>query len=273
MRVSDALLLAVAALYAAGVLRVARHAGFGRGIRGLDVVAFAAAWLALVVALSPPLGAWSERRQAAHMVQHELLMVVAAPLMALGSPLAVLLWAVPLPTRVRLVAGFQRLRVGAIWRVLTSPPTAFCLYGAALWMWHLPALYDAALAHESIHTVQHLCFFGTAGLFWWGILHGRHGRLGYGAAVVYVFATTMHCGLLGALLTVSPRVWYPPYAVHHPGGLTPLEDQQLAGLLMWIPASMSFVAAGLFLFAEWLRHSDRLSRFKSGPLLGPSHPR
>jgi putative membrane protein len=273
MRVSDVLALAVAAVYAAGVLRVARHAGFSRGVRRLDVVAFAAAWLALVVALSPRVGDWSDRWQSAHMVQHELLMVVAAPLMAIGSPLAVFLWALPFEARVRLVAAVQRSPVPAVWKVLTSPPMAFCLYGLALWVWHLPALYDAALADDAIHTVQHLCFFGTAALFWWGILHGRHGRLGYGAAVIYVFATTMHCGLLGALITVSPHVWYPPYLVEHPGGLTPLEDQQLAGLLMWIPASMTFVAAGLFLFAEWLRHSDRLSRFKSRPLLGPPHPR
>ena len=77
----------------------------------------------------------------------------------------------------------------------------------------MPALYDAALEHEAVHVVQHLCFFGTAALFWWGIAHGRHGRAGYGAAVVYVFATAVHGGVLGALLTVSPRVWYAPYLV------------------------------------------------------------
>ena len=108
-----------------------------------------------------------------------------------------------------------------------------------------------------MHVVQHLCFFGTAALFWWGIVHGRQGRLGYGAAVVYLFVTAVHGGVLGALLTVSPRVWYAPYLAHHPAGLTPLEDQQLAGLLMWIPAGLAFAAGALFLFAAWLRQSDR----------------
>ena len=105
------------------------------------------------------------------------------------------------------------------------------------------------------------------------MFHGRRGRTGYGAAVVYVFATAVHGGLLGALLTVSPRMWYLPYVANHPAALTPLEDQQLAGLLMWVPASLTFVAAGLSLFAAWLRHSDRLTRFTSGPVLGPTHIR
>jgi len=258
-------------MYAAGVRRLWRNAGFGRGIRPIEAAAFASAWLALLAALSPPLDEWSEQWLAAHMVQHELLMIVAAPLMAVGAPIVGLLWAMPSGLRSRAVAAVHRRSVAAVWSVLTSPPSAFCLYGLALWVWHLPLLYDYALEHEAIHVVQHLCFFATATLFWWGIAHGRHGRVGYGAAIVYVFATAFHGGLLGALLTVSPRVWYAPYIAHHPAGLTPLEDQQLAGLLMWVPAGLSFAAAGLFLFAAWLRHSDRLTRFKSGPRLSPTN--
>ena len=86
--------------------------------------------------------------------------------------------------------------------MLTAPASVFLLHAIALWVWHLPALYDYALEHEGVHVVQHLCFFGTAALFWWGIAHGRYGRVGYGAAVVYVFATAVHGGVLGALLTV-----------------------------------------------------------------------
>jgi putative membrane protein len=157
-----------------------------------------------------------------------------------------------------------------VWRAITMPAAAFLLYGLALWIWHLPALYDTALEHESLHVVQHLCFFGTAALFWRSIVHGRQGRLGYGAGVVYLFVTAVHGGALGALLTVSPRVWYAPYLALHPTASTALEDQQLAGLLMWIPAGLAFVAGALFLLAAWLRQSDRLSRFKSGPALRPS---
>lgn len=262
---ASSLAVVLLVVYAAGVQRVWRKAGRGRGVRPVQVAAFLGAVLAVGVALSPPLDGWSEEWLAAHMVQHELLMVVAAPLMALSAPFVGLLWALPASVRPRVGHAFRQRPVRAAWQWLTSPPLAFCIYGLALWTWHVPALYEAALAHEAVHWLQHLCFFGTATLFWWGVAHGGHGRLGYGAAVVYVFATTVHGGLLGALMTVSPRVWYASYLAPHQHGLTPLEDQQLAGLLMWVPASFSFVAAGLFLFAAWLRHSDRLTRFTAGP--------
>ena len=257
-------------VYAAGVVRLWRSAGYGRGVRPFEALAYAGGCLALLAALSPQLDEWSDQWQAAHMVQHQLLMVVAAPLIAVGAPLVGILWAMPLGLRQALVGGVQRTPLPIVWRVVTAPATAFVIYGVALWIWHVPALYDEALAHEGVHIVQHLCFFATAALFWWGVVHGRHGRMGYGAAVVYLFVTAVHGGVLGALLTVSPRVWYAPYLAHHANGLTPLEDQQLAGLLMWVPAGLAFVAGALFLFAAWLRQSDRISRFKSGPLLRPT---
>jgi putative membrane protein len=263
----------VLTLYAAGIARLWRSAGYGRGIRVFEALAFGSGWLAIVIALSPPLDEWSEQWLVAHMVQHELLMVVAAPLIALSAPIVGFLWALPSNHRRRLIESVHRPPVPTVWSALTSPACAFLLYGLALWVWHVPALYDYALEHEGIHIVQHLCFFGTAALFWWGIAHGRYGRSGYGAAVVYVFATAVHGGILGALLTVSPRVWYAPYVAHPPPGLTPLEDQQLAGLLMWVPAGLAFVAAGLLLFAAWLRQSDRLSRFKVGTALRPTRIR
>jgi cytochrome c oxidase assembly factor CtaG len=180
------------------------------------------------------------------------------------------LWAMPRRARLALVATVQRTPLQTAWQTITGPSSAFALYGLALWIWHVPALYDKALEHEAVHVAEHLSFFGTAALFWWGIVHGRQGRSGYGAGVVYLFVTAVHGGVLGALLTVSPRVWYAPYLLHHPAGLTPLEDQQLAGLLMWVPAGLAFAAGALWLFAEWLRQSDRLSRFKSVPMLPPT---
>ena len=258
-------------VYGVGLFRLWRSAGYGRGIRPFEALAFAAGWLTLVLALSPPLDQWSEQWLAAHMVQHELLMVIAAPLIAFGAPLIGIVWAMPSHLRHTIVNTVQRTPLPIVWRIVTAPLSAFILYGLALWIWHIPALYDEALAHEAVHVIQHLCFFGTAALFWWGIVHGRQRRFGYGAAVVYLFVTTLHGGVLGALLTVSPHAWYAPYQAHpHPSGLTPLEDQQLAGLLMWIPAGLTFVAGALFLFAAWLRQSDRASRFKSAPMLRPS---
>ena len=265
---ASSLALAIA-LYGAGIMRLWRKAGYGRGVRPLEALAFAVGWLALVAALSPPLDEWSEQWLAAHMVQHELLMIVAAPLMAMGAPVIGILWAMPSKVRHAVLDAVQATPLPFVARRITAPAAAFLLYGFALWIWHVPALYDAALEHEAVHIVQHLCFFGTAAVFWWGIVHGRQGRMGYGAAVVYLFVTAAHGEALGALLTVSPRVWYAPYLLHHAAGLTPLEDQQLAGLLMWVPAGVAFAAGALFLFAGWLRQSDRMSRFKSTPALRP----
>jgi cytochrome c oxidase assembly factor CtaG len=257
-------LVGFAALYTIGMVRVWRSAGVGRGIRYSETLAFASGWLVLVAALLSPLDEWSETLFVAHMAQHELLMVVAAPLIALSSPLVAMLWAFPAPARYRFAHILKAPAVTSAWAALTAVPTVWMLHALALWIWHLPSLYDAALEHEGVHAVQHLCFFLTAALFWWGLVRGRYGRLGYGAAVVYLFATALHSGVLGALIAFAPEVWYPVYASNSRAwGLTPLEDQQLAGLLMWVPAGLVFAAGGLAFFAAWLRESGRRARFTS----------
>jgi cytochrome c oxidase assembly factor CtaG/cytochrome c2 len=266
MLVSSLVLSAL--LYGFGVARVWRAAGYGRGVRALEAAAFGCGWLTLVAALSSPLDELSETWLAAHMVQHELLMVIAAPLMAVSAPLLALLWVLPLRIRRRTLEAVRWRPIAAAWTVLLAPPTVWLLHALALWVWHLPSLYDYALEHESIHVLQHLCFFGTAAMFWWGLAHGRYGRVGIGAGVLYVFATALHGGVLGALLTFAPTVWYPPYLQPHAEGLTPLEDQQLAGLIMWIPSGIVFAVGGLVLFAAWLRESDRRTRFTSSALVG-----
>jgi putative membrane protein len=260
MLVSSLVLLLI--LYGAGLARVWRSAGYGRGIRRSEVWAFAGGWTAMAIALSPPMDELSETWLAGHMIQHELLMVVAAPLVAAGAPLIAVLWAVPGGFRRRALESLRQPPMTTAWALLTAPAAVFILHGIALWVWHLPALYDYAVEHEAVHALQHMCFFGTAALFWWGIAHGRYGRHGYGAAVIYVFATALHGSVLGALLTFSPRAWYAPYMTAKPSGLTPLEDQQLAGLLMWVPAGVVLAGLGLGLFAAWLRESDRRTRYK-----------
>jgi putative membrane protein len=257
-------LVTFAALYGTGMVRVWRGAGTGHGIRYQDMLAFTCGWLALVAALLSPLDEWSETLFVAHMAQHELLMIVAAPLIALSSPLVAMLWAFPAPARYRLIDVVKRPAITTAWAALTAAPTVWMLHALALWIWHLPSLYAAALEHDEVHATQHLCFFLSAALFWWGLVRGRYGRLGYGAAVVYLFATALHSGVLGALITFSPDTWYPVYVSNSRAwGLTPLEDQQLAGLLMWVPAGMVFAAGGLAFFAAWLRESGRRARFAS----------
>ena len=126
-----------------------------------------------------------------------------------------------------------------------------------MWTWHIPALFEATLYSDAVHTLQHLSFLLSALLFWWALIHGPQGAMGYGAAVLYLFTTSVHSGALGALITIAGSVWYSSYApLTASWGLTPLEDQQLGGLIMWIPASLVYVIAALALFAGWLREAD-----------------
>jgi putative membrane protein len=261
---------AAALLYGRG-LRALWRGKPGRGVRRWEAGAFLAGWLSLALALVSPLHPLGEVLFSAHMVQHELLMVVAAPLLVLGRPIVPFLWALPIGWR-RALGGVTRRRGSrAVWGALTAPFNAWLLHGAALWLWHLPAAYQAAVASEAMHALQHACFLGTALLFWYSIIHGREGRMGYGASVFYLFATAMHSGGLGALLTLGRRSWYPVYGdATAAWGLTPLEDQQLAGLIMWIPAGTSYLIAGLILLAAWMRESERkTARWQGRALLGP----
>jgi putative membrane protein len=252
------LLALSAALYAVGLARLWRRAGVGQGVRRWEAGCFAAGWLALFVALVSPVDALGDILFSAHMAQHELLILVAAPLMVLGRPLAPFLWALPRESRETAGRWAQAPAFAAFWRALTAPLAVFLIHGLALWIWHLPALYQATLGDDFIHALQHLSFFLSASLFWWTLIHGRFGKLGYGAAVLYVFVTSLHSGLLGALLTFAPHLWYPIYEARTSRwGLSPLEDQQLAGLIMWIPAGVLFIFLGLGLFAAWLGEAER----------------
>lgn len=251
-------LAGTAFLYAFGLARLWRRAGVGEGIRRWEAGCFAAGWLALSAALVSPLHALGGFLFSAHMAQHEVLILVAAPLLVLGRPLAPFLWALPREDREAAGRWAQEPAFLRSWRALTAPATVWVLHGAALWIWHLPALYQAALRDELLHALQHLSFFGSAALFWWALVHGRFGRGGYGASVLWVFTTSVHSGVLGALLTFAPRLWYPLYQVRTAEwGLSALEDQQLAGLIMWVPAGIFFLALGLGLFASWLGEAER----------------
>jgi len=192
------------------------------------------------------------------MIQHELMMLVGAPLLMLGRPLQRCTAGLPDGLRPPVLRVLQGHAAAATWRVLTAPLCAWALHALAIWVWHMPALYDAAVGNEGIHTLQHAMFVGTSALFWWGMLYGRYGRAGYGAAVFYVFLTVVHTGVLGAMVTFARTPLYPIYqasAAAH--GIDPLVDQQRAGLLMWIPAGLVMTMLGLALFAAWLGESER----------------
>ncbi|HYY58236.1 MAG TPA: cytochrome c oxidase assembly protein, partial [Pyrinomonadaceae bacterium] len=228
------------------------------GARRWEMWAFAGGWAALFVALVSPLHPWGEVLFSAHMTQHEVLMLVAAPLLVLARPLVPFLWALPMSWRQSAGTLGKRRALQTTWRAMTNPLVAWAIHAVALWAWHVPALFQATLRSDLVHTLQHLCFLGSALLFWWALIHGRQGLMGYGAAVLYMFTTSVHSGVLGALITFSSKVWYPAYTgTTHSWGLTPLEDQQLGGLIMWVPAATVYVVAGLALMAGWMRESER----------------
>jgi putative membrane protein len=211
------------------------------------LVARAAAIAVLALTLGPPLHEAAEQSFAAHMAQHELLMLAAAPLVALGWPAPPLLGLLPAALRRRVLAAPRARRA---WRVATSTAGAWLLQAVAIWAWHVPALFDAAVRSEIVHGLEHASLMAAAVLFWGSMLRPRAG--GYGAGVASAFTTALHTGALGALLTFMPRPLYSVYA-----GAGALEDQQLAGLIMWVPAGAVFVALAIALGAAWLRESDR----------------
>jgi putative membrane protein len=264
-------LVLTAGLYLRGVRAVWRSAGPGRGVRGWEILAFTLGWLLLGLALVSPLHRLGSALLSAHMVQHELLMTLAAPLLVLGRPIVALLWGVPVRWRRTAGAIAAGTPIRKSWQWLSAPLLAWILHALAIWLWHMPSLYQATLGSELVHTAQHLSFLGTALLFWWSLLQIREGRLGRPGAVIYLFTTAVHTTLLGALLTFSDRLWYPLYgATAGPWGLTALEDQQLAGLIMWVPGGLAYLFAALAVVASWLKQPGRtilLERRVTGNLL------
>jgi putative membrane protein len=255
-------------LYGLGVLRLWRRVGIGRGVRLRQASCFALGWLLLVGALVSPLHWLGERLFMAHMTEHEIIMALAAPLLAVARPIGGMIWAFPSRWR-PVIGGLGQTRLwSGVQRLLTDPPVATLLHGIALWAWHAPVLYDAALRHPMVHWAQHLSFLVTALLFWWSLLQGRARQRGYGAAVFYLFVTALHSGFLGILLTVAREPIYPLQTTAAPAwGLTPLEDQQLAGLIMWVPAGLVYAVAALVLAGLWIRHSGLAAKREGGHAL------
>src|SRR5687768_4305938 len=170
-----ALLCLSAAVYAVGVRALWNRAGTGRGVSRWQAAAFAAGLLTLALSLLSPLAWLSDLLFSAHMTQHEILMLVSAPLLVLGHPVVAALWAAPAAWRDAWSDASGRPRVAAVWRALTGPLAVFLLHALAIWLWHIPQLYEAALGHDGIHALQHATFVLTAALFWWGMIDGRYG--------------------------------------------------------------------------------------------------
>jgi putative membrane protein len=216
---------------------------------------YAGVALSLVATMSP-LHALGGTLFAAHMVQHLVLMVVAAPLLTFGRPVAILA-GLPRRFRRRVVRATRSVR--ALRDVARNPVAVWCAGTAVLWAWHLPKLYEAALTTEALHGVEHASFLGVSFILWRLVPGVGERGLSHGAAVGLVFATALQSAALGAILAFAAR---PLYSVHIAGapawGVTPLGDQQLAGAIMWIPPGIVYLATMAVLLHSWFARMDTL---------------
>lgn len=247
-------------LYVRGWRVLSRRGNGASPSRRWQTWSFAGGMIALVAALVSPVDALAGELFWVHMLQHNLLMLAAAPLLVLAYPLPALLLGLPSGTQRGLGKGWRQSRgLRAMWSLLSSPPAAWTLQAVLLWAWHAPLLYQVSVQNDLVHAIQHFSFLGSALLFWWVVLHtyGRNsanrGGANPGVAILYLFTTAIYSGLLGALLTFSTRLWYPIYAGRaEEWGITALADQHLAGTIMWVPAGTVYLVVAMFLMKAWL---------------------
>lgn len=211
-------------------------------------------WSTLALALASPIDPLGELLFSVHMVQHELMMIVAGPLLVLSRPTSALLLGLGKTTARPVVGATRNLGLSRARQLLLGPTSAWTIHALGLWGWHIPFLFNAGLQSTWVHTAQHFSFLLIALIFWYSLLHIQRSQSVIG--MLYLFTTAMHASLLGALLTFSPKVWYQPYVDTAPRfGLSALQDQQLGGLIMWMPAGVVFIAGALLFLARLLRHS------------------
>jgi putative membrane protein len=240
--------------YATGPLR--HRYQLGPPATSRQIAYFLLGALTLAIALVSPLDYIGDHYLfSAHMIQHMLLVVIAPPLWLLGTPGWLL---APL---------FRREPVRHITRIITNPIVAFLLLNATLYIWHIPPLYSAALTNEALHIVEHLMYIALGVLFWWVVLSPveESSRVLRGVAIIYLFLACQPMVLLGALLTFAPAPVYLPYvAAPRISALSPLTDQQLGGLIMWLPTNIPFLIGLSVLFFTWVAEQDRAERRAAG---------
>ncbi|MBW3608188.1 MAG: cytochrome c oxidase assembly protein [Actinobacteria bacterium] len=229
-----------------------RGVGRGQPSRG-RMIAFWVGLAAIGVGLVSPLDALSSSLASAHMVQHVVLILVAAPLLAFAAPGAAVLRGTPLPARRAVGAG--RRQAGLTYhrlRMLRHPITVWLLHVMTLWLWHAAVLYDAAVRQPALHALEHTMFLLTGILFWRVVVGARVAeRPSYGGGIALVFTMALQSVFLSVLLTFAREPWYSVYdGTTGVWGLTQLADQQLAGVIMWVPAGAVYAVTGLVLLSS-----------------------
>ena len=211
---------------------------------------------AIGLALLSPIEAYEGELFSVHMVQHMLLELIAAPLLLAGAPITLALRAAAPQVRRRLLAVLRSRIVHAI----SFPVVAWVLFAAVNWGWHFSVLYDRALENQALHYFQHATFLGAALLFWWPIVGADPSpwRLPHPVRILYVFLAMPQNSFLGVAIMSAGTVLYPHYATNgREWGLSPLEDQALGGVIMWVVGDVFFLAAMIITVWLWMRHEDR----------------
>jgi putative membrane protein len=251
------MVVAAACGYALGLRRL--WAGRrGRGVPRRRAVSFFAGLAALVMALMSPLEGLAVQLFSFHMIQHLVLILIVAPLLVYGAPVLVITLALPRTTRKGLRALERSRSMVLLKSVLFHSTIAGALFAVALWSWHLPSLYQSAVADDRWHVLEHSSFVGGSLLFWMHVIGRKRYRLDFGPAILLVFVSGLQSAALSVVLIFAGRALYP---IHAHGarawGLTPLEDQQLAGAIMWTPVGLVFLVTIVVLLARWLKAMDR----------------
>ena len=240
--------LAAAALYAVGWRTLARR--MPARFSAPRAIAFMAGLAIILGALCSPLDALGHQLLLAHMIQHMLLMLVAPPLLWAGAPTAPMLLGLPRSARRGAAMILAAPAVRRFLTFLTHPAVSWIAFVIAFWAWHVPALYELALREDTWHHVEHLCFFVAALLFWRPVILSWPARSSWPrwTMIPYLVLAEVQNAALAALFTFSERVIYRGYeSARPPWGLTALEDQSLAGVIMWVPGSLAFLLPLLWL--------------------------
>lgn len=251
-----ALLVASGTLYALGIRRIWRR-GPRRVLPPARAGCFALGLLVVAAALVGPLDATADTRFSAHMVQHALLILVAAPLFALGTPITVLVLSLSASARRRTTTRLLRSRVG---KLVLSPMFALAAFVLVLWGTHLPSVYDAAVENQELHDLEHLLYLVTAVLFWSAVIGLDIGppRLAYPARLLSLFLSMAAMEVVGLVLSTAGRALYPHYAREaREAGISALGDQHTGGVVMWLSGAVVVVPAMAGVVLAWLAEDER----------------
>ena len=252
-----------ASLYLVGRWRLGRRARYAPPGMLRDLF-YLGGLLALTLALLSPIDVYAGDLFFMHMVQHLLLMMIAPPLLQLANPMSRILWAFPRAVRRSIggtlnSAGVLRLALQGV----TVPVIAWLVFVVTIWVWHSPVPYNAALASEGMHVLEHLTMFGAALIFWWPVIGPAplRSRMPHPLRFLYLFLALFQNILLGAILTFAQAPVYAYYdGTPAHWGITGPQDQQLGGVLMWIPGTMMYFTALAILFFGWLEQEERRAK-------------